>query len=295
MKRLFDGKTIYIALVLGVCFGLGIIALFTGSDTGNVTYDVLQKGFTAFPVLAALCTRWITKDKTSWNLSLKVWKQPGLWIFSAVVPGVLIALGASLYFILFPEQYNGVFDYGVLMGMTDGGKMKITSLPVFLLVTVLIAALFIPLQLLELGEEIGWREYLLPRQIRRYGVHKAVLLNSFLWGIAHLPLIYYGFNYSENNILAPWSNMIMMMLVCMTFGIICSYVTIVSGNCMYAAIVHGVVNLIGEVPVFLTLEKENGLLGPNPTGLIGMMFSIICAVILFVRLGKVENKLEKIS
>ncbi len=86
----------------------------------------------------------------------------------------------------------------------------------FSVVCVLIAAGCILIQLLELGEEIGWREYLLPKQVAVYGMRKGVLLNGFYWGIAHLPLIFLGFNYSLENIGAPWSNMLMMIIVCMT-------------------------------------------------------------------------------
>ena len=90
----------------------------------------------------------------------------------------------------------------------------------FSVVCVLIAAGCIPIQLLELGEEIGWREYLLPKQVAVYGMRKGVLLNGFYWGIAHLPLIILGFNYSFENIGAPWSNMLMMIIVCMTLFLV---------------------------------------------------------------------------
>lgn len=50
-----------------------------------------------------------------------------------------------------------------------------------------------------------------------------ILLNGFFWGMAHLPLIYFGFNYSPENIGAPWSNMAMMMLVCAVIMLISSY------------------------------------------------------------------------
>ena len=90
----------------------------------------------------------------------------------------------------------------------------------FSVVCVLIAAGCIPIQLLELGEEIGWREYLLPKQVAVYGMRKGVLLNGFYWGIAHLPLIFLGFNYSLENIGAPWSNMLMMIIVCMTLFLV---------------------------------------------------------------------------
>jgi len=90
----------------------------------------------------------------------------------------------------------------------------------FSVVCVLIAAGCILIQLLELGEEIGWREYLLPKQVAVYGMRKGVLLNGFYWGIAHLPLIFLGFNYSLENIGAPWSNMLMMIIVCITLFLV---------------------------------------------------------------------------
>ena len=259
-----DGKRqmrLYLISVLGICWVLGIAAAFS---RGNVIYQILQKGFTAFPVIAAVLTRRITKDKAQWRISLKVWKDNRLWAFCAFVPGILIAVGAALYFMLFPEQYSGIFHLGNLTGTER--VLQITNPLQFGLICILIAAVCIPVQLLELGEEIGWREYLLPKQISMYGARKGILLNGLFWGTAHLPLIFLGFNYSPENVGAPWSNMLMMMLVCMTIGVICSWVMVRSNNVMYSAIVHGVVNVIGEIPVFLSISGKSGLLGPNPTG-----------------------------
>ena len=55
-----------------------------------------------------------------------------------------------------------------------------------------------------------------------------------------------------------------------------------SNNVMYSAIIHGAINLIGEVPVFLSVSHKSGLLGPNPTGIIGMAGLIVCALILYI-------------
>lgn len=121
---------------------------------------------------------------------------------------------------------------------------------------------------------------------------EAMLLNGFWWGMAHMPLIYFGFNYSLGNWLAPWSNMLVMMLMCMVLGVILSYVTIKSKNCMYAGIIHGVVNIAAEVPVFLSLSGQSGLLGPNLTGLIGMLGLIVYAAVLLVFLWK-NSRLKK--
>ncbi|MBD5512523.1 MAG: CPBP family intramembrane metalloprotease [Lachnospiraceae bacterium] len=274
---------LYLLLTLGTCFLLGMAAFFTQSNRENAAYQILQKGFTAFPVTAAILTRRITKDKTKWRFSLKLWKNPVLWAFCAFVPAILIAMGSVLYFLFFPAQYSGVFDISSLAGID--AVIQIRNPFFFCAVCVLIAAFCIPLQLLELGEEIGWREYLLPKQIAQYGLKKGILLNGFCWGLAHMPLIYFGFNYSSENIGAPWSNMAMMMLACMTIGTICSCVMVISNNVMYSAIIHGAVNVIGEIPVFISVSHKSGLLGPNPTGIISMSGLVLCAVIMLMRLN----------
>ena len=273
---------IYLLLVLGSCYFPGLIAYFTQTANESVAYQILQKGFTAFPVIAAIFTRRITKDNAKSRFSFNVWKNKKLWAFCAFVPGILIVMGAVLYFVLYPEQYSSNFNSGSITGTEQA--IQITNPLLFSAVCILIAAVCIPVQVLELGEEIGWREYLLPKQIAVYGARKGILLNGFYWGIAHLPLIYFGFNYSLENAGAPWSNMFMMMLVCLAMGVICSYVMVRGNNVMYCAIIHGVVNVIGEIPVFLSVSKENGLLGPNPTGLISMSGLILCAIIMFMRL-----------
>ena len=192
---------------------------------------------------------------------------------------------------LFPEQYSGVFNLGSLTGTEQ--VIHIANPLQFCVICVLVAAVCIPIQVVELGEEIGWREYLLPKQIAEYGVRKGTLLNGLYWGIAHLPLIYLGFNYSPENVGAPWSNMLMMLLVCVTTGIICAYVMMCSNNVMYPAIIHGVVNVIGEIPVFISVSGKNGLLGPNPTGLISMSGLILCAIIMLIKLPKAKMVKEE--
>ena len=285
MNNINDNKAqikMYLLFVLGICYLLGLIAYFTQTSDENAAYQILQKGFTAFPVIAAIFTRRITKDNTKWRISFNVWKNKKLWAFCAFVPSILIVAGAALYFLLFPEQYSSNFHLGSFIGTEQ--VIQITDPLRFSVVCVLISAVCIPVQLLELGEEIGWREYLLPKQIAVYGVRKGILLNGFYWGIAHLPLIYFGFNYSSENAGAPWSNMFMMMLVCLALGVICSYVMVRSNNVMYCAIIHGAVNVIGEIPVFISISEKNGLLGPNPTGLISMSGLILCAIIMLMRL-----------
>lgn len=198
------------------------------------------------------------------------------------MPSILIAIGAAAYFLLFPNEYSGIFRYGLQFGID--GEMQVHNPLLFAFACIVVSAILIPIQLLELGEEIGWRGWLLGFQVEKYGEKRAVLINGAEWGVSHFPLIYFGFNYSPKNPGAPWTNMALMCLVCVVLGIFLSYITIRTKNCMYSAIMHGAVNVIGEIPVFLTYDTESHLLGPNPTGLIGMSFLMIYAVVLLLKM-----------
>lgn len=274
----------YLAIIFAYTFGLGILEKVF--KTGRF-YTFLQTSFTALPVVTALIVRKITGAKSKYKLSLKVWKNLKMWLFSALAPAILIVLGAVLYFSVFNNEFSKVFALGHLIG--NDAIIEISNPIVFVIVCVIISSVCIPIQLLELGEEVGWRGYVLCFQVERYGARKAVLINGFEWGLAHIPLIYFGFNYSNDNPGSPWSNMALMIFVCIIMGIIFSFVTLKTGNCMYAAIMHGAVNVIGEIPVFCSVSLKSGLLGPNPTGLLSMTFLIILAIILYMKIGKDET------
>ena len=271
---------IYLLLVLGTCYLLGLLEAAAGSGQ---FYQILGIGFTFIPVIAAVITKKATGERAKYHLSLCVWKDAKHWLLSAFLPGILIAAGAAVYYLVFPEQYSGIFRIGIRLG-TDA-EITVKSPITIALACITVSAVMIPIQLLELGEEIGWRGYLLGFQTEKYGERKAALINGMEWGLAHLPLVCFGFNYSLENWGAPWSNMGMMMVMCVVLGILLSYVTIKAGNCMYAAIIHGVVNVIGELPVYFSTDLDSGLLGPNPTGILTMLPLMIAAIPCFLKLG----------
>ena len=280
IKRENRAIFVYLLLVLGVCYLLGVLEALTGEGR---FYRILGIGFTFIPVIAAFITKRITGERAKYHLSLRVWKNMKCWLLSALLPGVMIAVGAVIYYLAFPEQYSGIFQIGMRLG-TDA-EIVVNSPILIALVCVVVSAVMIPIQLLELGEEIGWRGYLLGFQVQKYGNRRAAIINGIEWGIAHLPLVYFGFNYSLDNPGAPWSNMGMMILMCVVLGILLSYVTIKTENCMYAAVMHGAVNVIGELPVCFSTDMTNGLLGPNPTGILTMLPLIVLSAFCFMKLS----------
>ena len=279
---------IYNIIIFLICYILGFLELLTHSGK---FYKFLGIFFTFIPVITALLTKKITNEKSKYSLSLKVWENKKYWILSAILPGILVTLGVILYYLVFPDNYSGIFKIGLLIGKNAEIIIKYPFL--LLIFCVIISAIMIPIQLLELGEETGWRGYLLGFQVEKYGERKASIINGIEWGLVHLPLIYFGFNYSLQNFGAPWTNMIMMLITCIVLGIIFSFVTIKTGNYMYAAIIHGVINVIGELPVYCSNDLINGLLGPNPSGLLTLLPLIFIAVICYSKLNNVRTEIIK--
>src|SRR5205085_48045 len=74
----------------------------------------------------------------------------------------------------------------------------------------IVAAIYVPF---TLGEEYGWRGYLLPRLLP-LGEVRASALVGLLWAVWHLPLLLAGLNYPGRN---PW--LALLVEIVATIGI----------------------------------------------------------------------------
>lgn len=275
-------------LYVATIYGLLLLGLLLSSLLPGI-FMVLWGSFSLLPVLATVLTRVITRDTSSWYLRSHFRKHWKTYLFAALAPGTAIFLSAWLYFLLFPQDLdltarNLVAQYGQF-GAPE--TLLLTPQTIFLvgLAFIFLSPLILPVHLFALGEEIGWRGYLLPILLKLTGPRKAILLHGLLWGLAHAPLIYFGFNYGQDYWGAPWSGILMMTLVCLVLGTWLATVTIQSHSIFPAVIFHGAGNVIGELPVLVSFLSISPLVGPNPTGLVGMSGLIIGAVFLLMSLS----------
>ncbi len=282
----------YLAIVFGVYYGFWLVGLLVPSDTAQVVYSILSFPlvFMGTPVLAAAITRKVTKDDSLWRLSLKVWKHPKMFFFSAFVPAAAILLGTILFYVIFPNDldYTGRFivENFSAYGAPSEINADVNGMLRLGVIVWLISAVCFPVWFIALGEDMGWQGYFMPLLLKHMPVRWAVLLNGAVWGLAHAPLIYFGMNYGKDYAGAPFTGIAMMVLVCIVLGIWMSYATLKTGNCMYAGIIHGAVDIIGEVPVWVSLTTQSTLLGPNPVGIIGMSVLLVGAIILLCKMPK---------
>lgn len=88
-----------------------------------------------------------------------------------------------------------------------------------------------------LGEEIGWRGFLLPR-LMYLGKSKAYLILSFIWAMWHLPLLLVGFFVPD----MPWQAFILMWCLTFSFGMFINEMTLFYKSTILAGFIHGVFN-----------------------------------------------------
>lgn len=280
---------IFLSIVFGILYIPWIIGIIIPS-LGETVYAIISFPvvFMGTPALAVFITRKLTKDTSSLNFSTKIFKNKKALLFSALIPGTAIFLGTILFFLIFPDDldFQGRYisaTYGAF-GAPQDIELTIGSMFLIGLVVYAISVVAFPVWYIALGEDIGWQGYMLPLLCKKMSVKCAVIINGVLWGLAHAPLIYYGMNYGTDYFGAPYTGILMMILVSIVLGIWMSYITLKTKNCMYAAIIHGAADIIGEVGAWISLSTKSSLLGPTPPGIIGLSVLLIGAAILFFRL-----------
>jgi membrane protease YdiL (CAAX protease family) len=276
-------------LYLVIIYGFLVIGWIV-TILDQIAYTVVWGLFSVFPIIATILTRVITKDKSPWYLKANFRKSWKMYLFAAFAPGAAIFLGGLLYFTLFTQDldlgaHNLIAQYSQYGAP---GTIHFTVQTVILtgIAFIFISPLVLPVHVFALGEEIGWRGYLLPILLKLTSQRTAVLLHGVLWGLAHAPLIYFGFNYGSDYWGAPITGMLMMVLVCVVLGTWLAYVTIQAESILPAVIFHGAGNVIGEMAAFVSFMSISPLLGPTPTGIVGMSGLLVGAIILFAKLEK---------
>ncbi len=122
-----------------------------------------------------------------------------------------------------------------------------------------------------LGEEWGWRGWLLP-QLLPLGRWPAILTVGLVWGLWHTPVLLLGYNYPLHT---PPVRVLLMIGTCVVLGSLLGWLRIRSGSVWPAAIGHGFVNAAAGLPV---LFASAGVPVDNATtGLLGWTGWVVMA------------------
>lgn len=293
---------IFLLITFLLTWSITFIIFKTGGLIGSFAYIGLILCM-MMPSLSVLITTLITKSSFK-----EIWIKPNFkknikyYIIGYFSPVILIILGAVLYFIIFPSHLDLSMNTGLSnlklqlqsLGQVVPSDSELKSTMIIqLLVGILLSPIlnFIPC----LGEELGWRGYLLPKLAENNSYFKSSLICSIIWGIWHAPMIAMGHNYGTGYIGAPFLGIFAMILFCMATGSIFNYIAIKTKSCIPAIFAHGSLNGFASASViFLNVPSPNMFIGPVPTGIIGGFFFIVVGVICLLKTKKLDIQKETI-
>ena len=143
---------------------------------------------------------------------------------------------------------------------------------------------------LALGEEIGFRGYLLPR-LAQLGTTKALLLSGLMHAIWHFPLMLLTPVYP---ILGSWLIVgPIILLTLTTAGVFYGYLQLTSKSVWPATLAHGTINLSFELFAELTVSTSPLALEylAGETGVLTLVATTLSAAVLLYRLRQRRSSL----
>ena len=198
-----------------------------------------------------------------------------IWFFVAMLlPFIYCEIGRAILVLVYPKlllSKTMCMTFGITAGSILGnvGRKLVMSL----------AFTFV-----AIGEESGFRGYMMPKLMKLFGTGKAVIVGGIVWGLWHLPLICMGHNFGTSYPGFPYLGIILMTVECICAGSILTFLTIKTKSIWPAAVMHAVNNsspgVLGLILNTHELGKMNTIAVATITLIPLFIIGIICLLIM---------------
>lgn len=188
---------------------------------------------------------------------------------ATLIPGVEFDPSATGFI----ERYKNVMQQEQLDILKKQMENYVFN-PFLSVIQILIAGLTIN-AFFALGEEFGWRGFLLKSLENRKFIEKTLIV-GFIWGIWHFPVVIQGHNYPQNPVIGCF----MMVIWCILLTPFFIYIVAKTNSVFPAAIMHGTINSSAGYSI-LYLKGGNDLL-IGMTGASGFLVLLIFNIILIL-------------
>lgn len=297
-----QGFGLYFLLAFGLAWLCQVYASLLLIRDGNAAlYRLLLTVSMFCPLLAVLLVQKVFLRQPT-GIGWKVQGKRRYWLAAWFGPAVFTVLAAVLYFAVFPHRLD---LSGSWLATAYGGEMDAETLRrelgvsnlSYMLETGLFAVTLAPPinMLAAVGEEAGWRGYMMPHLKEQLGLLNGRLLGGVIWGVWHWPIMLLtGYEYGTNYLGAPVLGLVVWCVVCFALNTLLDWLYEKTGCIWVSAIAHGAFNAVVALFVVLTNPADSyyNVLGPMPIGLIGMLPMLALAVWLTLRQMKQEEKTE---
>jgi membrane protease YdiL (CAAX protease family) len=241
------------------------------------------------PALSVVLTRLITREGfKDFGIRPHFKGHVRIYLMAWFGPSLLILLGALVYFLIFPGQFDPSMSQIAGVYQSQGVAISGDTLKMIFITQLVVGMLFSPVINLfaTAGEEIGWRGYLLPKLKESYGAPLAIIISGIIWGLWHAPIIAMGHNYGVGYPTAPWGGIIAMVIFCLFVGSFFSYLAIRTESFWPPALAHASLNGFAGLSAWFTLGPASPFIGPLPVGIIGGCGFIVVGTLCFIIISR---------
>ena len=184
-------------------------------------------------------------------------------LLGCMLPLLYLLIPYMVFWKIYPENfaYHGVSPAVILKD----------------LLPVLVIGIFISL-LSAIGEEIGWRGFMVPALYERLGLNKTLLISSLFWCCWHLPLLVGG-GYMSGTPL--WYQLPAFVLCIFPVGVMAGLLTIKSGSVWPAAFLHAAHNNYDQAVFDIITAGANKMYYVSETGVLTILCAWVLAAVLY--------------
>lgn len=183
-----------------------------------------------------------------------------------------------LLVLILPLIYWGI-SYGIYLLIYGKGVIQNNMLRQLLNEPTMLILSVVLYFVTALGEEIGWRGYMMPKLNELCGFNKAVLLCGLAWFLWHLPV----FLASYMATIPLWYQIPMLFLLIMAWSFPQGYISLKSKSFWPAAVFHATHNFVAQL---LLDQSIGGAMRPylvGETGIISVAVLLLMAYYFFRR------------
>lgn len=238
----------FVVIAFSLAWVLFLLPLGAGDPTSLSRQTVTQFAWAAAmwaPGLAAiLVTRFVDRESlAALNLTHLGDLRVYLWAWLAPI-GLALLAGVATWLLGLGKLDLEFQQLGEAMAQTPGGSQASAQVVVGIQIAAALSIAPLINMLFALGEELGWRGYLLPK-LMPSGQGKAILFSGVIWGLWHAPAILQGHNYPSQPVLGVF----LMVVFCVLLGAFLSWLYLRTRSPWAPALAHGAVNAVAGLPL----------------------------------------------